>query len=87
MIAKALKRLDDGTLALNVDPRPRPNEPRSRFQVPNIFYYDIDNNEEVAKEDFDKRVNRICYCMLCVMGTVLTVGFVIIIVTILLNKR
>lgn len=86
MITKVLKRADDGTIEIDTsryDRRPS----RLPRPVQNILYYDVDQEQDLDKEQFDKRVNRICYGMLCVMGTVLTVGFVIIVVIILLNRK
>lgn len=86
MISKALRKLEDGSVTLNVDP-PQRQQTRSRYPQPlhQYMFYEVD--KELEPEEFNKHVNRVCYCMLCVMGTVLTVGFVIITTMIILNRK
>lgn len=86
LISKALKKLEDGTVQINVDPPPR-QQPRSRYTQPLQQYIFYDADKELEPEEFNKHINKVCYCMLCVMGTVLTVGFVIITTMIILNRK
>lgn len=89
MISKALKRTEDGELVFNVDAPAFQNYTRSRSKLPKAateyIWFDVD--KPVEKEQFDKTVNRMCHCMLCVMGTILTVGFIIIVTVVIMNKR
>lgn len=86
MISKVLRKVEDGSIQLNVDPPPR-HHPTRRYPQPlqQYMFYDID--KELEPEEFNKHINKVCYCMLCVMGTVLTVGFVIITTMIILNRK
>jgi phage terminase large subunit-like protein len=88
MISNVVKRNENGEVVIDMDAAIFKNYPRSRSRLPQAaqqyIWFDVD--QPVEKEVFDKRVNRICYSMLCIMGTILTVGFVIIITTILKNK-
>lgn len=51
----------------------------------NFMWYDVDR--PIDKEEYDKMVNRICYSMLFVMGLVLTIGFLIVVVTVIRSKE